>query len=229
VPEVSYRETITAVAEGEGRYIKQTGGRGQYGHVVLKLEPQESGSGIEFVNDIVGGAIPREYISSVERGVQEAIQRGVLAGYPMTDVRVTLLDGSYHEVDSSDMAFKIAASIGFKELAAKASPIVLEPIMSLEVVLPEEFLGEVIGDLSARRGKILGVEARKAIQTVQAEAPLAGMFGYATDLRSLTQGRANYTMQFARYSPLPNAIKEAVIDRRRGGGSSLTSKKKEVL
>ena len=229
VPEVSYRETITAVAEGEGRYIKQTGGRGQYGHVVLKLEPREPGGGIEFVNDIVGGAIPREYISSVERGVQEAIQRGVLAGYPMTDVRVTLLDGSYHEVDSSDMAFKIAASIGFKELATKASPIVLEPIMSLEVVLPEEFLGEVIGDLSSRRGKILGVEAHKGIQTVQAEAPLAGMFGYATDLRSLTQGRANYTMQFARYSPVPTAVKEAVITRRRGGGSSLTSKKKEVL
>ena len=229
VPEVSYRETITAVAEGEGRYIKQTGGRGQYGHVVLKLEPREPGGGIEFVNGIVGGAIPREYISSVERGVQEAIQRGVLAGYPMTDVRVTLLDGSYHEVDSSDMAFKIAASIGFKELATKASPIVLEPIMSLEVVLPEEFLGEVIGDLSSRRGKILGVEAHKGIQTVQAEAPLAGMFGYATDLRSLTQGRANYTMQFARYSPVPTAVKEAVITRRRGGGSSLTSKKKEVL
>jgi elongation factor G len=229
VPEVSYRETITAVAEGEGRYIKQTGGRGQYGHVVLKLEPREPGGGIEFVNGIVGGAIPREYISSVERGVQEAIQRGVLAGYPMTDVRVTLLDGSYHEVDSSDMAFKIAASIGFKELATKASPIVLEPIMSLEVVLPEEFLGEVIGDLSSRRGKILGVEAHKGVQTVQAEAPLAGMFGYATDLRSLTQGRANYTMQFARYSPVPTAIKEAVITRRRGGGSSLTSKKKEVL
>ena len=213
VPEVSYRETITAVAEGEGRYIKQTGGRGQYGHVVLRLEPRESGSGIEFVNDIVGGAIPREYISSVERGVQEAIQRGVLAGYPMTDVRVTLLDGSYHEVDSSDMAFKIAASIGFKELAAKAAPIVLEPIMSLEVVLPEEFLGEVIGDLSARRGKILGVEAHKGTQTVQAEAPLAGMFGYATDLRSLTQGRANYTMQFARYSAVPASIREAVIAR----------------
>ena len=229
VPEVSYRETITAVAEGEGRYIKQTGGRGQYGHVVLKLEPREPGGGIEFVNGIVGGAIPREYISSVERGVQEAIQRGVLAGYPMTDVRVTLLDGSYHEVDSSDMAFKIAASIGFKELATKASPIVLEPIMSLEVVLPEEFLGEVIGDLSSRRGKILGVEAHKGVQTVQAEAPLAGMFGYATDLRSLTQGRANYTMQFARYSPVPTAVKEAVITRRRGGGSSLTSKKKEVL
>jgi elongation factor G len=229
VPEVSYRETITAVVQGDGRYIKQTGGRGQYGHVVLKLEPLVSGTGVEFVNSVVGGAIPREYFSSVERGVQEAIQRGVLAGYAMTDVRVTLLDGSYHDVDSSDMAFKIAASIGFKELAAKAKPIVLEPIMSLEVVLPEDFLGEVIGDLSARRGKILGVEAHKGTQTVTVEAPLAGMFGYATDLRSLTQGRANYTMQFARYSPVPTAIMETVIARSRDAGSAQTSKKKEVL
>jgi elongation factor G len=197
--------------------------------VVLKLEPLEPGMGVEFVNKVVGGAIPREYISAVERGVQEAMQRGILAGYPVTDVRVTLLDGSYHEVDSSDMAFKIAASIGFKDLALKASPIALEPIMSLEVVLPEEFLGEVIGDLSARRGKILGVEAHKGTQTVSAQAPLAGMFGYATDLRSLTQGRANYTMQFARYSPAPAAIMEAVIARRRDAGSSSTSKKKEVF
>jgi len=228
-PEVSYRETITAAIEGEGRFIKQSGGRGQYGHVVLRLEPLEPGKGLEFVNKIVGGAIPREYISSVERGVQEAMQRGVLAGYPVTDVRVTLLDGSYHEVDSSDMAFKIAASIGFKELAAKARPIAMEPIMSLEVVLPEEFLGEVIGDLSGRRGKIIGVEAHKGTQTVRAEAPLAGMFGYATDLRSLTQGRATYTMQFARYSPVPAAIMEAVIARRKGAGTSATSKKKEVI
>jgi elongation factor G len=229
VPEVSYRETITTAVEGEGRFIKQSGGRGQYGHVVLKLEPLNPGVGVEFVNKVVGGAIPREYIPAVERGIQEAIQRGILAGYPVTDVRVTLLDGSYHEVDSSDMAFKIAASIGFKDLAAKAHPIALEPIMSLEIVLPEEFLGDVIGDLSARRGKIIGVEAHKGTQIVKAEAPLAGMFGYATDLRSLTQGRATYTMQFARYSPVPPALMEGVITRRKDAGSSSTSKKKEVI
>ncbi|MCJ7662639.1 MAG: elongation factor G [Desulfobacterales bacterium] len=229
VPEVSYRETITTAIEGAGRFIKQSGGRGQYGHVVLRLEPLEPGKGYEFVNKIIGGAIPREYIPSVGRGVQEAMQRGVLAGYPVTDIRVTLLDGSYHEVDSSDMAFKIAASIGFKELASQARPIALEPIMSLEVVLPEEFLGEVIGDLSGRRGKIIGVEAHKGTQTVRAEAPLAGMFGYATDVRSLTQGRATYTMQFARYSPVPSGIMETVISRRRESGPSSTSKKKEVL
>ena len=229
VPEVSYRETITTAIEGAGRFIKQSGGRGQYGHVVLRLEPLEPGKGYEFVNKIIGGAIPREYIPSIGRGVQEAMQRGVLAGYPVTDIRVTLLDGSYHEVDSSDMAFKIAASIGFKELASKAKPIALEPIMSLEVVLPEEFLGEVIGDLSGRRGKIIGVEAHKGTQTVRAEAPLAGMFGYATDVRSLTQGRATYTMQFARYSPVPASIMETVISRRRESGPSSTSKKKEVI
>jgi elongation factor G len=229
IPEVSYRETITTAIEGEGKFIKQSGGRGQYGHVVLKLEPLEPGKGFEFVNKVVGGAIPREYISAVGRGVQEAMQRGIIAGYPVTDVRVTLLDGSYHEVDSSDMAFKIAASLGFKDLAAKANPIALEPIMSLEVVLPEEFLGEVIGDLSARRGKIIGVEAHKGIQTIRAEAPLAGMFGYATDLRSLTQGRATYTMQFSRYSPVPSSIMEAVIARRRDAGSSSSSKRKEVI
>jgi len=229
IPEVSYRETITTSIEGEGRFIKQTGGRGQYGHVVLRLEPLEPGGGFEFVNKVVGGSIPREYIPAVERGVQEAMQRGILAGYPVTDIRVTLLDGSYHEVDSSDMAFKIAASLGFKDLASRAHPIALEPIMSLEVVLPEDFLGDVIGDLSARRGKISGVEAHKGIQIVRAEAPLAEMFGYATDLRSLTQGRATYTMQFARYNPVPAAIMEAVIVRRGGTGSSSTSTKKEVI
>jgi elongation factor G len=229
IPEVSYRETITKAIEGEGKFIKQTGGRGQYGHVVLRLEPLEPGGGFEFINKVVGGAIPREYIPAAERGLQEAMQRGILAGYPVTDVRVILLDGSYHEVDSSDMAFKIAASLGFKVLASKANPIALEPIMSLEVVLPEEFLGDVIGDLSARRGKISGVEAHKGIQSVRVEAPLAEMFGYATDLRSLTQGRATYTMQFARYSPVPSAIMEAVIARRTGTGSSSISNKKEVI
>jgi elongation factor G len=229
IPEVSYRETITKAIEGEGKFIKQTGGRGQYGHVVLRLEPLEPGGGFEFINKVVGGAIPREYIPAAERGLQEAMQRGILAGYPVTDVRVTLLDGSYHEVDSSDMAFKIAASLGFKDLASKANPIALEPIMFLEVVLPEEFLGDVIGDLSARRGKISGVEAHKGVQSVRAEAPLVEMFGYATDLRSLTQGRATYTMQFARYSPVPSAIMESVIARRTGTGSSSISNKKEVI
>jgi elongation factor G len=229
IPEVSYRETITKAIEGEGRFIKQTGGRGQYGHVMLRLEPLEPGEGFEFVNKVAGGAVPKEYIPAVERGVQEAMQRGILANYPVTDVRVTLLDGSYHEVDSSDMAFKIAASLGFKDLASKANPIALEPIMSLEVVLPEEFLGDVIGDLSARRGKISAVEAHKGFQIVRAEAPLAEMFGYATDVRSLTQGRATYTMQFSRYNPVPSAIMETVIARRGGSGSSSTSKKKEVI
>jgi elongation factor G len=229
IPEVSYRETITTAVEGEGRFIKQTGGRGQYGHVVLRLEPLEPGGGFEFVNKVVGGAVPREYIPAVERGVQEAMQRGILAAYPVTDIRVTLLDGSYHEVDSSDMAFKIAASLGFKDLAMKARPLILEPIMSLEVVLPEEFLGDVIGDLSARRGKISAVEVHKGIQIVRAEVPLAEMFGYATDLRSSTQGRATYTMQFARYNPVPAAVMETVIARRGSSGSSSTSKKKEVI
>ena len=229
IPEVSYRETITKAIKGEGKFIKQTGGRGQYGHVVLRLEPLEPGGGFEFVNKVVGGTIPREYIPSVEGGVQEAMQRGILAGYPVTDVRVTLLDGSYHEVDSSDMAFKVAASLGFKDLASKANPIALEPIMSLEVVLPEEFLGDVIGDLSARRGKISAVEAHKGVQSIRAEAPLAEMFGYATDLRSLTQGRATYTMQFARYRPVSSATMETVITRRGGTGSSSTSNKKEVI
>ncbi|RLB08326.1 MAG: elongation factor G [Deltaproteobacteria bacterium] len=228
-PEVSYREAITKTVEGEGRYIKQTGGRGQYGHVVLRLEPLEPGAGFEFINKVTGGAIPKEFIPAVEQGLREAMQRGVLAGYPLIDLRVTLLDGSYHEVDSSDLAFKIAASVGLKDLALKANPIILEPIMSLEVVLPEEFLGEVIGDLNARRGKICGIDARKGIQVIEAEVPLAEMFGYATDLRSLTQGRANYTMQFSQYKPLSPAIMEAIIAHRRGVGLPLISKRKEVI
>ncbi len=228
-PEVSYRETITETVKGEGKFIKQTGGRGQYGHVVLRLEPLGPGGGFEFANKVVRGAIPREYIPAVEKGVKEAMQRGVFAGYPLIDVRVTLLDGSYHDVDSSDMAFKIAASLGFKNLARRANPIALEPIMSLEVVLPEEFLGEVMGDLNARRGKITGVDARKGIQVVRVEVPLAEMFGYATDLRSLTQGRANYTMQFSSYRPVPPALMEATISHRGDAGLSSTAKRKEVI
>ncbi|UCC66130.1 MAG: elongation factor G [Deltaproteobacteria bacterium] len=230
VPEVSYRETITKTVEGEGKFIKQTGGRGQYGHVVLRLEPLRPGVGFEFVNKVVGGAIPREYIPAVEQGFKEAMQHGVLAGYPLIDVRVTLLDGSYHEVDSSDIAFKIAASLGFRDLARKANPILLEPIMSLEVVLSEEFLGEVIGDLNARRGKITGIDVRKGIQVIKSEVPLAEMFGYATDLRSLTQGRAHYTMQFSRYKPMPSASTESLISHRKGGAELSSSvNRKEVI
>lgn len=230
VPEVSYRETITKTVEGEGKFIKQTGGRGQYGHAVLRLEPLRPGVGFEFVNKVVGGAIPREYIPAVEQGVKEAMQHGVLAGYPLIDIRVTLLDGSYHEVDSSDIAFKIAASLGFRDLARKANLILLEPIMSLEVVLSEEFLGEVIGDLNARRGKITGIDVRKGIQVIKSEVPLAEMFGYATDLRSLTQGRAHYTMQFSRYKPMPPASMESLISHRKGGAELSSSvNRKEVI
>ena len=210
-PEVSYRETITRTVEGEGKFIKQTGGRGQYGHVVLRLEPLEAGKGLEFVSKIKGGVIPKEYIPAVEQGIREAAQRGVLRGYPLVDIRVELLDGSYHEVDSSDLAFKMAASIGFKELAKKAGPILLEPIMGLEVVVPEEFLGEVLGDLSARRGKVEEIEVRDGLRVIKAEVPLAEMFGYATTLRSLSQGRATYTMQPLAYRPIPRGVEEALF------------------
>jgi len=229
IPEVSYRETITKTVEGEGKFIKQTGGRGQYGHVVLRLGPLGPGGGFEFVNKVVRGAIPREYIPAVEQGVKEAMQRGVLAGYPLIDLQAILLDGSYHEVDSSELAFKIAAAVCFRDLARRANPISLEPIMSLEVVLPEEFLGEVIGDLNARRGKIIGIDVRKGIQVISAKVPLAEMFGYATDLRSLTQGRANYTMQFSRYRPVPPALMEAIISHRGGARVPSTLRRKEVI
>ena len=212
-PQVSYRETITQAAEAEGRFIKQTGGRGQYGHVYLKLEPQPPGSGFEFVNQIAGGVIPKEFIPAVEKGIREALESGILAGYPVVDVKATLFDGSYHEVDSSELAFKIAGSLAFKEAAKKAKPTLLEPIMQVEVVTPEEFLGEVIGDLNSRRGRILGIEPRSAAQVVQAEVTLAAMFGYATDLRSLTQGRATYTMQFVHYEPVPSPIAEEIVTR----------------
>jgi elongation factor G len=228
-PEVSYRETITKIVEGEGKFIKQTGGRGQYGHVVMRIDPLERGGGFEFVNRVVGGAIPREYIPAVEQGIREGMQRGILGGYPLIDLRVTLLDGSYHEVDSSDMAFKIAASFGLKNLVMKANPIILEPFMSLEVVLPEEFMGEVTGDLNARRGKITGIDARKGIHVIRAEVPLTEMFGYATDLRSLTQGRALYTMQFSRYNPVPDTLMGTIISRRGDAGLVSELKRKEVI
>jgi elongation factor G len=210
-PQVAYRETITKTIQSEGRFIRQSGGRGQYGHVWLTLEPQPPGKGFEFVNRIVGGAIPREYIPAVEKGVKEAMEKGVLAGYPMVDVKVTLIDGSYHEVDSSEIAFKIAGSMGFKEGARRANPILLEPLMSIEIITPEEFVGQVVGDLNARRGKTTRVEYRKGTNVIAGEVPLANMFGYVTDLRSLTQGRATFTLQFSRYTQVPPSVSEEVL------------------
>ncbi|MDP2992971.1 MAG: elongation factor G, partial [Deltaproteobacteria bacterium] len=191
--------------------VRQSGGRGQYGHVWLDIEPLEPGKGVEFVDAIKGGAVPREYISAVEKGIRGAVEVGVSAGYPMTDIRVTLIDGSYHEVDSSEMAFTIAASMGFKEGARRAEPVLLEPIMSLDVVTPEEFIGEVIGDINGRRGKLVGLEARPSIQIASARVPLEQMFGYATDLRSKTQGRATFTMQFSHYAPVPVSVGEEIM------------------
>ncbi|HAY23189.1 MAG TPA: elongation factor G [Desulfobacterales bacterium] len=214
-PQVSYRETITQPVEAEGRFIRQTGGRGQFGHVWLKLQPLPPGTGVEFEDHIVGGVVPREYIPAVEKGVREALENGVLAGFPMVDVHVSLVDGSYHEVDSSERAFHIAGSMALKEGAKKAKPILLEPVMSLEVVAPEEFVGEAIGDLNSRRGRIKNLESRKGLQIIQAEAPLATMFGYATDLRNATQGRATFTMQFDHYEPVPQSLAEEIIGRSR--------------
>ncbi len=216
-PQVAYRETITEpVRHVEQRYIRQTGGRGQYGHVVIDLEPTGPGGGYEFVDKITGGVIPREYIPAVDAGMQEALESGVLAGYPMVDVRAVLTFGSYHDVDSSEMAFKIAGSMALKEAARKAKPALLEPIMAVEVVTPEEYMGDVIGDLSSRRGKVGGMEPRGNSQVVRAQVPLAEMFGYATDLRSRTQGRATYTMQFHSYQQIPESISREIIARVRG-------------
>ncbi len=207
-PQVAYRETVRKAAEYEYKHVRQTGGRGQYGHVVLRVEPLGRGKGFEFVDAIKGGVVPREYIPAVEKGVREAMERGILAGYPLVDVRVTLLDGSFHEVDSSEIAFKIAASIAFQEACKRADPVLLEPIMMVEVVVPEEFSGAVFGDLNGRRGKIQGMEMRGSVQVIRATVPLAEMFGYATDLRSMSQGRATYTMQFSHYEPVPLAISQ---------------------
>jgi elongation factor G len=216
-PQVAYRETIRkAVEKIEGRYVRQTGGRGQYGHVVINLEPTGPGGGYEFVDKITGGVIPKEYIPAVDAGIQEALTNGVLAGYPVVDVRVTLTFGSYHDVDSSEMAYKIAGSMAVKEAAKRASPVLLEPVMSVEVVTPEDYMGDVIGDLSSRRGKIEGMEQRGTTQVVRALVPLADMFGYATDLRSRTQGRATYTMQFSAYHEVPDSIGREIIARARG-------------
>lgn len=212
-PQVAYRETIKKTVEQEGKFVRQSGGRGQYGHVWLKIEPQAVGKGYEFVNQIVGGVIPKEYIPAVDKGVQEQLQNGVLAGYPVVDVKVTLFDGSFHEVDSNEMAFKIAGSMGFKQGALKANPVLLEPIMSVEVVTPEDYMGDVMGDLSRRRGMVQGMEDSPAGKVIRAEVPLAEMFGYATDVRSATQGRATYTMEFARYAEAPSNIAEAIIKK----------------
>jgi elongation factor G len=212
-PQVAYKETIRKSVEREYKHVRQSGGRGQYGDVVLRLEPQAAGAGFEFVDAVKGGTVPREYIPAVEKGVRDALDGGILAGYPIVDVKVTLLDGSYHEVDSSELAFRIAASMCFKEAANRASPVLLEPIMSVEVVVPEEFLGSVVGDINSRRGRILGMEPRGGAQVVSAQVPLKEMFGYATELRSMTQGRATYTMQPSHYEPVPQMISEEITAR----------------
>jgi elongation factor G len=218
-PQVAYRETITKSVEAEGRYIRQTGGRGQYGHCWLRLIPQEPGKGFEFDNVIVGGVIPKEFINPIQKGIEEAMQGGILAGYPMVDLKVEVFDGSYHDVDSSEMAFKIAGSMGFKEGASRAHPVLLEPIMEVEVVTPDDYMGDVIGDLNSRRGKILAMNPRTGVQVIEATVPLAEMFGYATDLRSKTQGRATYTMQFAHYAQVPSSIAETIVTKAKGAAT----------
>jgi elongation factor G len=212
-PQVAYRETIRATVESEGKFVRQSGGRGQYGHVWLKIEPQEPGKGYEFENGVVGGTVPREYVPAVDKGIQEALKNGVLAGYPVVDIKVTLFDGSYHDVDSNEMAFKIAGSMGFKDGCRRAKPVLLEPIMKVEVVTPEDFLGDIIGDLHRRRGQIQGQEDSPSGKIVRAEVPLAEMFGYATSMRSATQGRATYSMEFEKYMETPANVAEAVIKK----------------
>jgi elongation factor G len=215
-PQVAYRETIRKESQAEGKYIRQTGGSGQYGHCKIRLGPNEAGKGYEFINDITGGSIPKEFIKPIDMGIREALEGGVLAGYPMVDVKVTLYDGSYHDVDSNEMAFKIAGSMAFKEAAKKASPVLLEPVMSVEVVVPEEFMGTIIGDLNSRRGRIEGMEHRAGSQVVKAIVPLANMFGYVNDMRSSTQGRATYSMHFARYEEAPRSVSEEIIAKVQG-------------
>jgi len=212
-PQVAYRETITKPVKTEGRFVRQSGGRGQYGHCVIEMEPAEPGEGFSFENKIVGGSIPREFIPPVENGVKEAMLSGAVAGYPMVDVKVTLLDGSYHEVDSSEMAFKVAGSMAFKDGAKKAGPVLLEPVMKIEVVTPEDFMGDVMGDINSRRGRIEGMVPRGNTQVIRGFVPLAEMFGYATDLRSMTQGRANYTMHFSHYEQVPASIAEDIREK----------------
>jgi elongation factor G len=215
-PQVAYRETISGAAEQRHRFVRQTGGKGQFADVSLRVEPLEPGKGFEFENDIVGGSIPKEFIPSVEKGVEEAMKGGVVAGYPMVDIKVTLYDGSYHEVDSSEMAFKIAGSMAFKEACHKAKPRLLEPIMDVEVVVPEEYMGDIIGDLSARRGRIGGMFTRAEARVIAASVPLSEMFGYATRMRSISQGRAVYSMQFSRYETLPQSVAEEIVAKVKG-------------
>jgi elongation factor G len=214
-PQVAYREAITQEADVDSKFVRQTGGKGQYGHVKLRLSPLEPGSGFEFANEIVGGAVPREYVGAIEAGIKEAMQTGVVAGYPVVDLKAVLYDGSYHEVDSSEMAFKIAASMGLKEGVRKGRPVLLEPIMKVEVTTPEDFLGTVLGDLNSRRGQVQGMEARGNAQVVRAFVPLAAMFGYTTDLRSATQGRAQSSMEFAYYQALPEHLAKEITEKRR--------------
>jgi elongation factor G len=216
-PQVAYRETIRKKTSAEGKFVRQSGGRGQYGHVYLEVEPLEPGGNFEFVNKIVGGSIPREYIPAVEKGVKEALENGILAGYPVVDVKVKLYDGSFHQVDSSEMAFKIAGSMALKNAFKKAKAVLLEPIMSIEVVTPEEYMGDVIGDLNSRRGRIETMNQRANVRVIASQVPLSSMFGYATDLRSKTQGRATYTMQFAHYEEIPKSISEDIVLKVRGG------------
>jgi len=215
-PQVSYRETITKEAQIEGKYIRQSGGRGQYGHVVVKFEPNDYGKGYEFEDKTKGGSIPKEYIKSVGKGIEEAMGTGEVAGYPVVDIKATLLDGSYHEVDSSEMAFRIAASKAFREAMKKTNPILLEPFMKVEVVVPDEYMGEVIGDLNSRRGRVSSVDLRNNNRIIKAEVPLSEMFGYATDVRSKTQGRATFSMEFEKYEPIPGKIAEEIINRYKG-------------
>ena len=215
-PQVAYRETLMGLSEAEGKYIRQTGGRGQYGHVWLKVEPMERGKGFEFVDKIAGGVIPREFIPAVKKGIEEALETGILAGYPMVDVRCILFDGSFHDVDSSEIAFKLAGSIGFKEACKKAGVVLLEPIMKIEVTAPEDYVGAVTGDLNSRRGRIVNSEIRAGTQIIDAQVPLARMFGYATDLRSLTQGRAIFTMEFSHYEQVPKNIAEEIVAKVQG-------------
>jgi elongation factor G len=215
-PQVAYKETVRKTAKAEGKFVRQSGGRGQYGHVWIEISPNEKGMGFEFENAIVGGVIPKEYIKPVEQGIVEAMKNGVLAGYPVEDVKVKLYDGSFHEVDSSEMAFKVAGSIAFKEAARKAGPAILEPIMAVEVVTPEEYMGDVIGDLNSRRGKIEGMTPRKDAQVVKAMVPLSEMFGYSTTLRSMTQGRAIYSMELSHYDEAPKSVADQIIERIKG-------------
>ncbi len=215
-PQVAYRETFTQAADVEGKFVRQSGGRGQYGHVWIKFEPQEAGAGYEFVDAVVGGVVPREYIGSVDAGLKDALQNGQLSGFPVVDVKATLFDGSYHDVDSSEMAYKIAASMALKNAYDKCKPVLLEPVMKVEVVIPDEYLGDVMGDITSRRGRLDGMEARGNAQVIRAYVPLSEMFGYATALRSNTQGRGNYSMEMDHYEQVPKSIADEVIKKHRG-------------